>query len=64
MTRELNGRWTHEYTATSVRPTLFCLLLAVAGTLVGATAGAAQDAASGVDPRVGLAAGRALVRSG
>ena len=57
MTHRNNGRWTPGYTAKSVRPTLFCLLLAAAGCLVGATAGAAQDAAPGADPRVGLAPG-------
>ena len=37
--------------------TLLCLLLVAAGSLIGATAGSAQDATGAADPRVGLAAG-------
>ena len=57
MTRGTKGRWTPQYTAARVRPALFSLMLAAAGSSVGATAGAGQDVVPGVDPRVGLAAG-------
>ena len=40
-----------------IRSTQFCLLLAVAGSLGGAAAASAQDAAPGADPRVGLVGG-------
>ena len=51
------GCWTHSCAATRIRPDLIVLMLAAAGSLVGATEVAAQDAAPGADPRVGLAAG-------
>ncbi|MCH7890915.1 MAG: hypothetical protein IH921_05365, partial [Gemmatimonadetes bacterium] len=56
------GCWTALHEATKNRSRLFVLLLAVpmlavAGSSVGAAALAAQDTASGVDPRVGLAPG-------
>ena len=66
MTRGMNvfwtGCWTALHEATKNRSRLFVLLLAVpmlavAGPSVGAAALAAQDTASGVDPRVGLAPG-------
>ncbi len=39
------------------RPTLFCLLLAAAGSFLGSEAGSAQNTQDAADPRVGLAAG-------
>ena len=66
MTRGMNvfwtGCWTALHEATKNRSRLFVLflavpMLAVAGPSVGAAALAAQDTASGVDPRVGLAPG-------
>ena len=57
MTHRNNGRWTPAYTATKIRSTLPCFLLAAAVSSVGVTLAAAQDAAPSADPRVGLAAG-------